>query len=116
MAISEDLVGIEVTIVQEGQSFREYTNDLVEDGRTVTRFVKATSGEPFAILLKAGEQTVFKGDSLGCDIYIDGKLTERPLINESRSRVEDQSRLIEGVMPRDKTIKKFRFADLEVGA
>lgn len=116
MAISDDVPGLEICIVGDGRTLVEYEDkDITEEERTTTRFVQATSGQHFAILFNVAKGTNFKGDSLCCEIKIDGTVVKRHLLNKAYFRDKDYSSSLKGCEAPGEMIRKFSFASLETG-
>ena len=114
MAILNDLPGFSIDITVRGSPLQEY--DDIKDGgrdeRTVIKYVKATSGQSFAVSIKLLPTFKFKGDCIVFEIYADGELMSKPMFIKNR---RDRSTVIKGRPAGHDQIEKFRFADFQTG-
>lgn len=115
MAISANTPGVQVELVCNGVPIHEYPDpDLdAEDGVT-TRYVKARSGQHFAVRVTITERCSFLGDCILTYVYVDGSFIEGLVFKKHHQKPYE--RCSEGLESRDgKKLQKFQFAALETG-
>ncbi|KAK3706739.1 hypothetical protein LTR37_012584 [Vermiconidia calcicola] len=113
MAIIDDLPGVRVEIMVDGNVLKEYEDhDLEEDERTITRYVEAVSGQVFAVAVTLPPDCQFKGDFIVFRIHTDGKRVDAWCCHESSTR----SRYVmsDGRMKPDEDTKVKELGTLEV--
>ncbi|KAF2480192.1 hypothetical protein BDY17DRAFT_33815 [Neohortaea acidophila] len=117
MAISDDIPGVDVAIVVNGKPLQEHKDSiLVEEERTVTRYIEAVSGQSFEVRMTTNRQTRFKGDSLAFTIFMDGKEAESALMSKEACRSRRAVRTMKGAEIATGFVKKFFFSALETAA
>ncbi|KAK5162845.1 hypothetical protein LTR04_002944 [Oleoguttula sp. CCFEE 6159] len=74
MAILEDVPGIEVAITVNGNDLKEYEeDDIVNEPKTVTKYIEATSGVNFGIRYSVARRFPMKGDCITFSMYLDNE-------------------------------------------
>ncbi|KAF2491026.1 hypothetical protein BU16DRAFT_141592 [Lophium mytilinum] len=86
MAILNDLPGLKVEIVVNGQTLKEYDDDdedPEEKPRTVTKYIEATSGASFEVRFTFTRLFSLSMYSFAMDIYLDGKFMDNMCIQKN---------------------------------
>ena len=113
MAILKDLPGVTVTVVSDDAPLKEYEDrEIEEEEGTVTRYIEAVSGKNFAIKIEVAKGTLFKGNSMAFECWVDGEEVDIPLVSKSR---EDRVRFSEGKMASKYSVQKYCFSAIETG-
>jgi len=116
MAINDAVQGLEITITHDGEALIEYEDDTVmPEDRTTMRFIESKSDQAFAVKLKLEQGTQFRGDSLACEIKIDGTLVISPLLAKKDCRHRAYVDVRKGCPARDGMTRKFEFSSVETG-
>lgn len=111
MAILDDLPGVEVDIIVNGEALKQYEDtELQEDKRTVTRYIEAVAGQVFAVRTTLSPDFKFRGDSLSVQVFADGKKVDCVCMTEDNKEYSS-----EGMDVSPGLICKFRFSNLETG-
>ncbi|KAK5127456.1 hypothetical protein LTR85_006795 [Meristemomyces frigidus] len=114
MAVHDELPGVQITIIADGQPLHEYQDtDIDEDDKTVTRYIKADSDQEFKIKVELGKNTVFKGDCLSFQVFVDGTQVDDLLPSKSQALEGGLTQYSEGVDLPNNQIRKYRFASVE---
>lgn len=116
MAVSDDLPGVEVSIIQNGEPMLEREDDTIaEEEYTTTRYIEAESEQEFGVRLQVAKKSRYEGDALSCEIFIDGNRLRSPIIRANRFRDKDFVKDIVNVEAGNGLTRNFRFAGLETG-
>ena len=113
MAVIDDLPGVKVEITIEDNSLAEHVeNGLVEDERTLTRYIEAVSDQQFEVYIELLPNFDYKGDCIAFVVTVDGKQTDALMLLKTSGFRSIKSK---GVEVAGGLIHKYRFADLETG-
>ena len=117
MAIIDDLPGVIVEVVVDGEALKEYEDrDLGDDDdHAKTCYIEAKTGKHFQILIKVPKGFNFLGDCLRCDVEADGHRTSCPIVRQSGCRLRDHVREVQGMKGSNGNIREFMFTSLETG-
>jgi hypothetical protein len=121
MAVIDEIPGLEVTVMVDGQPLKEYDNtDADEDTeKKVVRYVVAEPGKDFAVLVawKNGCKYGPPEFDLNARLYIDGKRAKSRLI--LKQRMPPGTMLLDSTdihLGNDNWVKRnFMFSDLVFG-
>jgi hypothetical protein len=109
MAILDQIPGLEISIVVDGNDLLEYPDEDEDiqsldlhsaESKTVRRFVESTSDKEFAILLKLVPPYIMDSESLIFKISIDGKRMTNQIITKSKKRSFFCGDIITGMVER----------------
>ena len=93
MAISDDLPGVKVEVVVRGTKLEEHDYDDTEEQRTITKYVEATSGQIFAVLINLLPSFEFQGGCIEFEVEADGMKMGNHIITQHSGH---RSKRIEG--------------------
>jgi hypothetical protein len=115
MAIIEGEDGIEVQIICDGQPLHEYEDaDLEKIPGTATRYVVAETDRAFLIRCTFTTEVHFRGDTIACIVYLDGKQVTSVLVSKARCELKSLKYDLDGANTTLKTMCPFLFSDLSV--
>lgn len=82
------LGNIRCTIMVEKQARSDFHDAETENQNAsfVSRYVECLSGATFAVKLEINKNFVFKSESIGCYVYVDGTLANSNLVYPSQVR------------------------------
>ena len=111
MVVSEDVPGFQVSVTVDGVALAEYQDQHhQENKRTTTRYVEAKTGQEFAVAMRCLPDFEYKGDCLSASVYADGTF-----LTSAVMRWKEETREVHGVESGAPTVKRARFADVEIG-
>ncbi len=111
MVLCDHMLGLEVEVTTEGTPLKEHEDAEPEkEKRTVTRSIEATFGQEFAVSLKLRPDFVFKGDCIAARVEADCIVLTSAILYFG-----GEVREVEGIELGDGTIRKARFASVEIG-
>jgi len=122
MAILDELLGLEVEVVVNGQPLKEYTDTFVDEDqpKTVVKYIEAVSGANFEIRCRFTSPYPHQEVVNGVEVRLDGeragfilirKSCLMPLLSEFTSSIQGR-RTGQG---QTWSQEKFRFAELSIG-
>lgn len=90
MAVIDDIAGLEVEIIVDGEALREYDNvdALEDDHKTVVRYVVAEPGKEFAVRMRSTNAFELGWPlwDLCARLYVDGKRVKGALLDQVSTR------------------------------
>lgn len=111
MAVTNGLASMKIEIIANGVAVVEHIDpDVVEDERTVARYIEAATGQEFYIQIELLPEFEFKGECAGFYISIDRVLVDTPMISKNAGFRSIKSK---GVEIPGGMVRRYRFADLE---
>lgn len=95
MAILEDVPGLSVVVKVDGKNAMEYDDDDEPDGDvpehqaavTVHKYIESVSDTDYGLELAVEPVFDFDFPTLSCQLYIDGRLVDRPILRASAIKV-----------------------------
>ncbi|KAG4439891.1 hypothetical protein IFR05_004615 [Cadophora sp. M221] len=131
MAVLVGLPGVQITVCVNGNVLKEYETEngqihhedpaitAHQEGCTVTKFIEATTGEPFTINLGVTEPFKMGSPTIVFYIFADGQLIRKPLMSEETYKSMEWKRVIEGlpviVDGETSTILPLKFSAIDSG-
>jgi len=116
MAITEELPGVDVSIVVYDEALKEYHDDTLEDeDHTNTSYIEAASGQRFRIRVTLSEDCKLLGDGLHFSFLPDGIYADGVILRRADSKYGTQVYHSEGRQSSKTTVECYRFATLETG-
>lgn len=115
MAVIDDVPGIAVGILVDGQPLEEYIDpDAAARSRVAERYIEAFSNKRFAIELRFDKDIMVCGDGVTVRVVIDGVLIDH--VCYLKEKIETGGRFtIEGRYTSNDRIQYFSFSELEIG-
>ncbi|KAK5250346.1 hypothetical protein LTR16_005983 [Cryomyces antarcticus] len=116
MAILEDVPGIEVAITVNGNDLKEYEeDDIVNEPKTVTKYIEATSGVNFGIRYSVARRFPMKGDCITFSMYLDNEKCGSSVVTKASVNTSSSQHCKYGRNEADSKLRRFMFAALETG-
>ncbi|KAK5005815.1 hypothetical protein LTR60_006144 [Cryomyces antarcticus] len=117
MAILEDVPGIEVAITVNGNDLKEYEeDDIVNEPKTVTKYIEATSGVNFGIRYSVARRFPMKGDCITFSMYLDNEKCGSSVVTKASVNTSSSQHCKYGRNEADSKLRRFMFAALETGS
>lgn len=114
MAVIDVLPAVQVEMTVDDVALKEYKDpDLEEkDERTTTQYVEAASGQVFEVRCMVAANFKYEGNCFHIIIYADGTRIDGWFMEKGYGA---QTVVSKGYNPGDGAIRKYRFADLDIG-